>query len=243
MNLNNLRIDELVDLRTKLILENKPVDEINFLIEKNEIEYSESLNEDTAATGGPGGAVSGGDVGSSGVAMANAGIAGMGSVVSAQPSSLSGTTIGSNWSSNGGSVGSGDVSFPFPVGGKNPMFQKANTLMGMSHGSRTGKKNRIKKLDLKSMFQKKNKETSTTKRVMNFDDFQKLSITKVTKVKENLFQINQKKIDYDKRDDNFIGNCYSCNSEITNDDVYSGNFMCPNCETEGQTYELKNLKN
>jgi hypothetical protein len=36
-------------------------------------------------------------------------VTGMGSVVAAQPSGLAGTTIGTNWSSNGGSVGSGDV--------------------------------------------------------------------------------------------------------------------------------------
>jgi hypothetical protein len=36
-------------------------------------------------------------------------VAGMGSVVSAQPSALAGSTIGTNWSGNGGSVGSGDV--------------------------------------------------------------------------------------------------------------------------------------
>ena len=36
-------------------------------------------------------------------------VAGMGSVVAAQPSGLAGTTIGTNWSGNGGAAGSGDV--------------------------------------------------------------------------------------------------------------------------------------
>lgn len=36
-------------------------------------------------------------------------VAGLGSVVSAQPSGLPGTTLGTNWSSNGGTLGSGDV--------------------------------------------------------------------------------------------------------------------------------------
>lgn len=36
-------------------------------------------------------------------------VAGMGSVIAAQPSGLPGSTIGTNWSSNGGSLGSGDV--------------------------------------------------------------------------------------------------------------------------------------
>lgn len=42
-------------------------------------------------------------------AYVNAGIAGMGAVTSPQPSSLAGALIGTNWSSNGGSVGSGDL--------------------------------------------------------------------------------------------------------------------------------------
>jgi hypothetical protein len=36
-------------------------------------------------------------------------VAGMGAITSAQPSTLAGSTIGTNWSSNGGSLGSGDV--------------------------------------------------------------------------------------------------------------------------------------
>jgi hypothetical protein len=36
-------------------------------------------------------------------------VAGMGTVTSAQPSLLSGSTVGSNWSGNGGTLGSGDV--------------------------------------------------------------------------------------------------------------------------------------
>ena len=36
-------------------------------------------------------------------------VAGMGSVIAAQPSGLPGSTIGTNWSSNGGTLGSGDV--------------------------------------------------------------------------------------------------------------------------------------
>jgi len=36
-------------------------------------------------------------------------VAGMGAITAAQPSTLAGSTIGTNWSSNGGSLGSGDV--------------------------------------------------------------------------------------------------------------------------------------
>jgi len=42
-------------------------------------------------------------------AFVNAGIAGMGAVTSPQPSTLSGTTLGTNWSGNSGTVGSGDL--------------------------------------------------------------------------------------------------------------------------------------
>jgi hypothetical protein len=42
-------------------------------------------------------------------AYVNASLAGMGSVTSPQPSSLSGTTIGTNWSGNSGQAGSGDL--------------------------------------------------------------------------------------------------------------------------------------
>ena len=43
-------------------------------------------------------------------AYANASnVSGMGSVIAAQPSSLAGSTIGTNWSGNGGAAGSGDV--------------------------------------------------------------------------------------------------------------------------------------
>ena len=49
------------------------------------------INEDTSATGG-------------------LAVGGMGAVVSAQPSGLAGATIGTNWSSSGGTEGSGDIS-------------------------------------------------------------------------------------------------------------------------------------
>ena len=42
-------------------------------------------------------------------AYLNAGVAGMGNVVSPQPSLWAGSTIGSDWSGNGGTLGSGDL--------------------------------------------------------------------------------------------------------------------------------------
>jgi hypothetical protein len=97
MELKKLSLEELVEIRTKMILEKSDLRTINQIILEKEIEYSESLifNEDVSATGGPAGAVSGGGaVSSGGVGMANAGIAGMGSFQSAQPSSYAGTTTG-----------------------------------------------------------------------------------------------------------------------------------------------------
>jgi hypothetical protein len=194
MNLKSLDIEKLVELRTKMILEKKSTKEISEVIDLKEREYAKSLVEDTSATGGPAGAVAGSNVGSGGVAMANAGIAGMGSVVGPQPSSLSGSTIGPAWSDHGGTLGSGDVSIPFPVGGKNFMYQKAPAgEMGKSHGPRTGKKSRVKKLDLKTLknvfaqrqdFTTGSEKPVKSKKVLNFDDFQKNDFNKVTKVKE-----------------------------------------------------------
>ena len=63
--------------------------------------------------------------------------------------------------------------------------------MGKGHGARTGKKSRLKGLDLKALsniLKNKNKDTDMkprTGKVMNFDDFQKGEVTKVTKVKES----------------------------------------------------------
>ncbi len=178
MKLSQLNIEDLVQLRTKMILEKKDTKEINEVIDDKEREYSDYLLED-------------GDVGSSGVAFANAGIAGMGGVVASQPSGLAGATIGSDWSDHGGSVGSGDVSFPFPAGGKN-IYQKAPIKgFGKNHGARTGKKSRVKPLDLKALknaFAKRQDYTQNAapspKRVMNFDDFQKSDLMKVTRVKQ-----------------------------------------------------------
>jgi len=189
MKLENLNIEELVELRTKMILENKSTDSINRLIDRKEREYASYLTEDTSATGGPAGAAASGGAGaySGGVAMANAATPGMGAVVSAQPSSLAGSTIGSDWSNNGGKEGSGDISNPFPVGGKNFMYQKTPGEMGKDHGARTGKKSRVKKQDLKALkdiFAKKQDFTATKqKKVMNFDDFQKQNLSQVTRVK------------------------------------------------------------
>ena len=93
------------------------------------------LEDGTSATGGPS-------------------IGGMGQVVSAQPSGLAGSTIGTNWSSYGGKPGSGDpsaktvaiayqqpagpIAAPYNPSGSNRVFQDVE--MGKNHGAMTGKK-------------------------------------------------------------------------------------------------------
>jgi hypothetical protein len=99
------------------------------------------------------------------------GAAGMGSVVSAAPSSLPGTTIGANWSGGGGTEGSGDIGVPYNPSGGKMMFQKFP--MGKFHGAMTGKK---KRSETKKVFKPKtNKHT----KVMSFDDYTKDTINRV----------------------------------------------------------------
>ena len=182
------KIEYLVEKRSGFIKHGLDVTDINRKLRKLEDQYAKILVEDTSATGGPSGAVSGGAVGSHGVAMANASIAGMGAVVSPQASSLAGSTMGSNFSDHGGTTGSGDVSVPFPVGGKNPMYQKLP--MGKSHGSRTGKKSRNKRLSLsqlRNVFSKKQdwtigSEKKASGKVMNWDSFVRDDLNKVKRI-------------------------------------------------------------
>ena len=128
------------------------------------------MNEDTSATGGPA-------------------VGGMGAVVSANPSSFAGSTIGTSWSSGGGTVGSGDVSVPYNAGGQR-VVQKIPAPMGKGHGANTGKKSRTKKLDMKALkdiFAKRQDYTAgegnadRPSKVMSFDAFQKDDINTVKK--------------------------------------------------------------
>ena len=116
---------------------------------------------------------------------------GMGAVVNAQPSGLAGTTIGTNWASGGGSVGSGDVSIPYNPSGSNRVFQKMPSPMGKEHGPRTGKKSRQKRLDLKALkdiFAKRQDFTSgegeiksKDKKVLDFNNFLKNDFNTIKK--------------------------------------------------------------
>lgn len=168
--MNNLNIVDLYLIKNRLIKEgyqdDMMFDEVCDAIKEKE----KMILEDTSATGGPC-------------------VGGMGAVVSAQPSGLAGSTIGTNWASGGGTTGSGDVSMPYNPSGSNRVFQKAPAQMGSNHGSRTGKKTREKRFTLKNIQQLRNalskKQDYTkssgekSKKVMNFDDFNKDDVNKI----------------------------------------------------------------
>lgn len=182
------RIKKLSGERARMLAEGRDTRDLSRRIGKLERMYGRYLAEDTSATGGPSGAVAGSAVGGGGVAMSNASLAGMGSVVSPQASSLAGSTMGPNYAAGGGRDGSGDVAFPFPVGGRNPMYQKAE--MGKSHGAMTGKKSRKKRLGMKQLRDILSKRQDYTggaerklPRVMNWQDFHKADMSRVKKLK------------------------------------------------------------
>jgi hypothetical protein len=101
---------------------------------------------------------------------------GMGAVVSAQPSGLAGTTIGTNWASGGGTEGSGDIGVPYNPSGANRMFQKM-PVMGFEHGARTGKKSRNKN---KKPFPMKRVPEKPSK-ILSYQDYLKNDISTIKK--------------------------------------------------------------
>lgn len=166
--MKNIPLVELYLIKNRIIKEGMQEDPLMYDVLNAIYEKEKMILEDTSATGSPAGAVGS-------------------SVVSAQPSGLAGATIGTNWSSGGGTEGTGDASIPYNagVGGSNK-FQKI-PVMGKSHGAQTGKKSREKRLDMKTikdMFAKKQDHTKDGDRkpkVISFDDFVKNDITKVKK--------------------------------------------------------------
>lgn len=197
MNYNLKRLYEFYDHMKENNYPEIDIQKIKDLI----LDKEDKLNEDVSATGGPSGAVGGSNVGSIGVGLANATTAGMGAVVQSQPSAFPGALNGTDWMRGGGSSGSGDISVPYNPSGKNRVFQ--HVAMGKNHGAKTGKKSRVKPLDLKALknsFKKKdNDDSPRTKKVMNFDDFAKDKFNKVTKIKEGkLFKATSKK--YNKKE-------------------------------------------
>ncbi len=186
--MRNFTLKQLYKFYDKITSENYPDKDIDRIADLIRTKEGDVVFEDVSATGGPSGSVGGSSVGSFGVGLANSTTAGMGGVVSSQPSAFPGSLNGTNWINGGGKSGSGDISVPYNPSGANRMFQKIP--MGKNHGAKTGKKSRIKGIDmkaLKNMFAKNQDITTKSekpKRVMNFDDFQKDEFTKVTKIKE-----------------------------------------------------------
>jgi hypothetical protein len=180
----NLSLSELYSLYESLskngyVSELDPIREL--IIQKENI----LLVEDTSGTGGL--SVSSSTPSAGGIAMADASISGMGGVYQSQPSTFPGSLNGTNWINGGGEEGSGDISVPYNPSGTNRMFQKIKSPMGKNHGAKTGKKSRIRGLDLKRIRSMKSSKPTQSgpRRVMNFDDFAKKDITtKVTRVKE-----------------------------------------------------------
>lgn len=182
--MKDLSLKKLYKLYHKAILENSSQSELDVLLE---LINQKELNETTSATGGPSGSV-----GSSSVGFGSIGTSlksNVGPVPPAQPSRATGNLKGINWM-NGGDSGSDDIEVPYNPSGPNRVFQKIPAPMGKGHGARTGKKSRVKGLDLKALsniLKNKNKDTDMkprTGKVMNFDDFQKGEVNQITKVKE-----------------------------------------------------------
>lgn len=184
--MKNLSLKKLYKIYEQLLENNNDSSELDVVIELIEQKESEIL-ENTSATGGPSGSLGSSSVGygSIGTSLRSS----VGPVPSSNPVRTSGNLTGSNWINGGGKSG-GDIEVPFNPSGPNRVFQKIPA-MGKSHGSRTGKKSRLKGLDLMAMKNmiknRKNKTTDMkprTGKVMNFDDFQKGEINTITKVKE-----------------------------------------------------------
>jgi hypothetical protein len=170
--MENLSLMELYQIKWRMIKENLNDKEFNYLVLSTIKEKEKQLLLETSATGGPS----------------------VGGVVSAQPSGLAGATIGTNWASGGGTEGSGDVSMPYNPSGSNRVFQKAPLPMGKDHGPRTGKKSRVKKLDMKALKDVFSKRQDFTDgegereqdikgkgKVMNFNNFLKNDFNTIKK--------------------------------------------------------------
>tara|TARA_B100001094_G_C18152489_1_gene784473 strand:+ start:341 stop:1015 length:675 start_codon:yes stop_codon:yes gene_type:complete len=126
---------------------------------------SKKLNEESATGGAPP-------------------VAGMGAVVSAQPSSFAGSTVGANFTDGGGTVGSGDVSVPYNPGGSDRMVQKI-PLGGFTDLYTNKTKKKKKKTSDKGVDLNQPVLDFTTKsNVMSYTDFVKFDLNKPKKVKQ-----------------------------------------------------------
>jgi hypothetical protein len=184
MNIDDLNIEQLVEIRTKMILEGADTTDINFLIDIKESEYTTSIYEDSG-TGGPGAAAASSGVGGGGVAYANGSVAGMGPVVSSQPSVNAGVTTDPAYGQGGGKSGSGDIGVPYNAGGKK-VFQKQP--VDNLKGSNKRRKNKML-AGLRSVFANRQDWTASqgkpkAGKIMNFDNFSKDNFSKVTRVNQ-----------------------------------------------------------
>ena len=107
--------------------------------------------------------------------MANASGMGMGNVGGSSPSGNIGCTIGSNYSSGGGTIGSGDISVPYNTGSNKMVYNKSK---GYDHGSIRKKR---KKNNIKEIMRNAPEKPS---RVLSFDDYQKTNINQIHKIKD-----------------------------------------------------------
>lgn len=186
MELHNLNLEQLFELRSRFLLEGKDTKEISFIIDCKESQYIDSIFED-GATGGPAGSVGASSIGigGNGVAYSNASIAGMGAVVSSQPSTNAGVTTEPGYTSGGGQIGSGDIGVPLNAGGTK-VFQKIP--VDNRKGNSKRRKNKML-AGLKTAIMNRQDFTAgqgkvKPSKVMNFDNFSKSELNKVTHIKQ-----------------------------------------------------------
>jgi hypothetical protein len=186
MDISKMNMGNLFKLRSDMLLEGKDVSEINTIIENKENEYYNSLFEDTSATGGPAGSVGGGSVGSIGVAYGDASIAGMGNVVTSQPSINAGVTTEPSYTSGGGLAGT-DLSVPYNTGSTKKAFQKIP--VDNRKGNSKRRNNKVL-AGLKQTIMSRKDFTANqggvkkSGKILNWDSFSKDDLEKVTKIKE-----------------------------------------------------------
>ena len=183
MNINELSLEELFELRSNLLKKGIEDDRLDEMISSKERDYIDSILED-----GPGGAAAAASIGigAGGVGYASAAIAGSGDIRASQPSIYAGSTSGDAYTKGGGSDGSGDMSVPYNPGGRKKVFQKLAAPMSDRRGTSKRRKNKIIK-NLKNIFANKQDYTANQGKVkksniMDFDKFSKDQFTKVTKV-------------------------------------------------------------
>lgn len=156
----NTYVSHINIIKGENLLNDDSIEDIEIFLDDNIdiILNSKKINEESA-TGGPASA-------------------GMGAVVSAQPSSLPGATIGANWVSGGGTTGSGDIGVAYNPGGDDRMYQKI-PLAGFSN-LHTNKKKR-KKSDNQLDLNQPNLDFKPKTKVMSYTDFIKADINKPKK--------------------------------------------------------------